>query len=348
MRVALSGYYGFGNHGDEALLAGLIAGLERRGHVPVALSADPEATRRLHGVEARHRTRGLVASLRGVDAVVSGGGGLLQDATSGRSLAYYLGVLVLARLMRRRAVVFGQSVGPLSPRGRRWTRWALRGVPVSVRDRASAELLGTLGLEAHVGADAALAATALRLALPAGNGTEERSQPPRAVLAPRGDRPEHTAALADAAGTLAQVGFEVRAVALHPAQDRAAADLVQRRAAGPSAAPAAFASDGPGDWRETVAAIARARVVIATRLHALVFAAGLGLPHVGLVYDPKVAGFLSESGGVAFDPPFAADEIARAAVRAADAPRSRAAAQQWADRADAAMDWLDATLRNHA
>src|SRR5690606_16223699 len=114
MRVLLSGYYGFGNLGDEAILAGLGSALEHRGHQPVVLSNDPAGTERLHSFEARHRVRGLVGALTSVDAVVSGGGGLLQDATSARSLTYYLSVLRLARAFGRRTAVYAQSLGPLS------------------------------------------------------------------------------------------------------------------------------------------------------------------------------------------------------------------------------------------
>lgn len=52
MRVLVSGYYGFGNLGDEALLAGLLGGLKEQGHTPVVLSGDPKATEEQHGVEA--------------------------------------------------------------------------------------------------------------------------------------------------------------------------------------------------------------------------------------------------------------------------------------------------------
>ena len=330
MRVALSGYYGFGNHGDEAVLSGLIHGLQEHGHEPVVLSAAPGATERLHGVEARSRTAGLLPALRSVDAVVSGGGGLLQDATSARSLAYYLAVLRLARLLGRRAVVFGQSVGPLSSRGRRWVRSTLRGTPASVRDRTSAELLGSLGIDAHRGADPALIAPV--------------AQTPRAhaaggapvVLVPRHGFPAHTALLVEVAERLAADGVQVRVVALHPEQDGEDAALVQRAAGG--GAPLV-----PADFREAFTHVAAARAVLSARLHALVFAAAAGVPHAGLVYDPKVAGFLEQSGGATFHPPFRAESVLRTVCDPADdgaGVRARLLAE-----AQASFEWLDASLR---
>src|SRR5690606_5114024 len=63
VRVAISGYYGFGNSGDEAVLEAMLSALEKEGKreglrvEPVVLSADPDKTARRLGVEAAHRMR---------------------------------------------------------------------------------------------------------------------------------------------------------------------------------------------------------------------------------------------------------------------------------------------------
>lgn len=330
MRVVLSGYYGFGNHGDEALLAGLIEGLRGHGHEPVVLSADPEGTRHLHGVEARARTTGLLGAVAGADALVSGGGGLLQDRTSARSLAYYLAVIRLARVLGKPAVVFGQSVGPLSPRGRAWVRYALRGVYVAVRDRPSRDLLTELGIDAYLTADAALALTTPERRRPAAG-------PERTVaIVPRAGFPDHTLALGELARNLAADGWRVRAVALHPSQDASEAAAVQSAA---NHDPPMV----PEHYRAAMEAVQACDLVVSTRLHALVFAAAAGIPHVGLVYDPKVAGFLADSGGAAIVPPIDAHELERAARSAESVdPELRA---DLLDRARTGMAWLDARLR---
>lgn len=332
MRVALSGYYGLGNLGDEAILAGSILGLREHGHEPVVLSADPPETERLHGVEARSRMAGLVPALLSVDAVVSGGGGLLQDTTSARSLAYYLSVIRLGRLFGKPTVVYGQSIGPLSRRGRSWVRYALQGISISVRDRPSQELLLALGIASHRTADAALL-LALDHELPRDDRGPHDSPGP-VVLVPRGGYPAHTQALAAVARTLASQGVGVQVIALHPGSDLAAATEVAAAAGGTPVVP----SDPHDAWSLVTAAGG----VVSTRLHALIFAAGAGVPHVGLVYDPKVRGFLEDSGGHAFEAPFDPD-LLLGALRDPDGSLMQRRLRL-IERAEAGFAWLDSVL----
>jgi polysaccharide pyruvyl transferase WcaK-like protein len=46
-------------------------------------------------------------------------------------------------------------------------------------------------------------------------------------------------------------------------------------------------------YDEIMSVIARAEFALCMRLHALIYAAGMGLPIIGLVYDPKVANFIT-------------------------------------------------------
>src|SRR5207302_4347621 len=113
-----------------------------------ALSADPKRTASDYGIRGYHRTRPreVVTALRESDLLLSGGGSLLQDRTSLRSLLYYLGVIRLAIGMRRRFMVFAQGIGPLlRPAARRLTSSLLaRACAISVRDAASQSLLQSL------------------------------------------------------------------------------------------------------------------------------------------------------------------------------------------------------------
>src|SRR3989442_746454 len=120
-RVVISGYYGFGNAGDEAVLAGILGALRSRlPHADVVvLSGNPTQTHRLHGVRAMSRITGALRALPGADLFISGGGSLIQDVTRAGGAPYYLGLLGLAPGFARAAVVFAQGIGPLRRLGGR-------------------------------------------------------------------------------------------------------------------------------------------------------------------------------------------------------------------------------------
>ncbi len=144
MRALLSGYYGKGNGGDEALLATLLQMLPS--HVtPVVLSGNPEETRDRYNVETYNRMAMLpvLQALRSCDALIWGGGSLIQDVTSTISPLYYGGLMTLAQTMNLKTIAWGQGIGPLlHPQTRALARRNFaKCTKVSVRDRASAALL---------------------------------------------------------------------------------------------------------------------------------------------------------------------------------------------------------------
>jgi polysaccharide pyruvyl transferase CsaB len=144
MRVLLSGYYGKGNGGDEALLATLLQMLPSD-VTAVVLSGNPEETHRHYGVECYNRMAVLsvLKALRSCDAFVWGGGSLIQDVTSTISPFYYGGLMALAQVMGLKTVAWGQGIGPLLHYPTRFLahRNFAGCTHVSVRDRSSSALL---------------------------------------------------------------------------------------------------------------------------------------------------------------------------------------------------------------
>lgn len=302
-RVLISGYYGFNNAGDEAVLAAMLQQLRSacpEWH-PVVLSADPAATSRLHGVEAADRWKlgEVVRAIRRCDLFISGGGSLFQDATSRTNLLYYLGLIWLARLFGKPVFVYAQGVGPLQGRGSRFLVGAtLRRVQgITVRDEESAALLASLGLNSvTVTADPVLALEARDLA-DFKKAQEvlhrlgiERGNSPLAVLSLR-ELPRRFSRYQDrleqaAAGlikALRERGWQVVLLPLQWPQDwelcrRLHTQLPQE----PLSLPVLLGLIGFAD------------LVVGMRLHALIFAALVSRPLAGIVYDPKVAAFLRE------------------------------------------------------
>lgn len=144
MRAVLCGYYGKGNGGDEALLATLLQMLPAQVN-PIVLSGNPEETQTRYGVAAcdRFSPSAVWQALRQSDALIWGGGSLMQDSTSVISPLYYGGLMELAQRMNLQTIAWAQGIGPLQRALTRWlTRRNLAGcTAVSVRDAGSAALV---------------------------------------------------------------------------------------------------------------------------------------------------------------------------------------------------------------
>ncbi len=292
LRGLLCGYYGCGNLGDEAVLGGIVHSWAHQfGDTKglVALSGAPASTETWHGIRAvpRMDVRAVRAAMAETDVAISGGGSLFQDATSIRSLLYYAGYLWLARRMGLPAVVYAQGVGPLHrPLSRTITAAAFRTAAlVTVRDPDSAELVRRIG-----GATARLEVTAdPAFALPERPQREPGGE--LAVLALRAWGSLRTAA--DAAELVRAVRGEglqrVALLAMHAGEDVSLA-----REAAALAGEGCFVANVP-DVASALDLVGGAGLVVAMRLHALVFAVMAATPVVALSYDPKVKSFMSSA-----------------------------------------------------
>ena len=101
-KVVLSGYYGFNNAGDEAVLQAIINSLKKADQDLdiTVLSNNPEHTTKAYGVKAvnRWKLNEIAGAIKESDLLISGGGSLLQDVTSKNGILYYLGIIGLARI----------------------------------------------------------------------------------------------------------------------------------------------------------------------------------------------------------------------------------------------------------
>ncbi|HLO48917.1 MAG TPA: polysaccharide pyruvyl transferase CsaB [Kamptonema sp.] len=144
MRAVLCGYYGKGNGGDEALLASLLQMLPDY-VTPIVLSGNPVQTNQEYGVEACDRMNAfqVLQTLRTSDALIWGGGSLIQDTTSLASPFYYGGLMGIAQQLGLKTVAWAQGIGPIKRQIARHLakRWFSGCNAVSVRDKGSAALL---------------------------------------------------------------------------------------------------------------------------------------------------------------------------------------------------------------
>ena len=155
-KYIVSGYIGFDNFGDEAIAHVLSEKLKSEGAEKITLiSSNPQKTAELHQVSSCPMLNFWKPMLE-ADVLISGGGSLLQDVTSLKSLIYYLGVIFTALVLGKKVVIYSQGIGPInSTIGRLLTRMALRHChEISVRDKKSQELLKKWGIDAKLVKDA--------------------------------------------------------------------------------------------------------------------------------------------------------------------------------------------------
>lgn len=346
-QILISGYFGFGNTGDEAVLAAMAGHLRSLapGVEITALSADPAHTERIHDVRAvpRMEPSAVLSAIRRCDVFVSGGGSLLQDATGPKSIPYYLGLVSLARMLGKPTVMYAQGVGPVSGHlGRALIRAVVPGMTVlTVRDPDSRRLLSELGvpeervtvcadpvfgLEPDFGGCAANAAASQRLStggwvpsgadvlsgnsagLPAAgplSACEARRRvreafgldpdEPLVGVALRslpGSSDVHGLALGFAAlleRLSRELGAGIVLIPFQPSRDAVVAEAVSERSGARHRI-----IPPPEDPRKAMALVAAMDMLIAMRLHALIFAAACGVPLVPVSYDPKVSALASE------------------------------------------------------
>lgn len=352
-RLLISGYYGFDNFGDDAILRIFVTEWRRRrsGDLLRVLSARPDETARL-GVEAVPRTTvsRIAEAMRQTDVFVSGGGGLLQSSTSLRSLLYYSGLIHEAKSSGVRTVIFAQGIGPLSFTGKHIVRRACAGVDLAiVRDQASADLLRQLLPKT----DIRLAADPLFLA------TDSVSEHAEHALAGEGitGTGDLVAVVVRPARVLDKIGGEIaRAVDImasrcgahvifvpfqQPADVEAAVSIIRRCRTAP------VLVGGGYDLATMTALFKRCTAVIGMRLHALILAARLGVPFLSVPYDPKIVS-LAESLRYPLAPlqPGSADELTESlwSRRGELSAHLRDAAASQAAMASKAFDWLESQV----
>lgn len=151
-KIIMSGYFGFSNSGDDAILKSIIESFKSLDHdlnIKV-LSKDPDLTEMEYGVAAVDRFKffDVRKSLKASDMLISGGGSLLQDKTSSRSIWYYLLIMKLAKRYKKKVFVYSNGVGPINKRfNRNITRRVLNKVDyITLRDKDSYDFIKSIGV----------------------------------------------------------------------------------------------------------------------------------------------------------------------------------------------------------
>jgi polysaccharide pyruvyl transferase CsaB len=355
-RIGIIGSYGGLNVGDEAILASMLSALRSR--LPDArfsvFSRAAEHTRAHHDVDdvvpARDVTRDeAAAKLRGVDLVLLGGGGILYDSEA----RVYLRLIRLAQSLEIPTMAYAVGAGPLSfDEDRRMVRSTLpRMAAVTVRDRGSQRILESCELRCpiEVTADPALLLDASPAAgveltssgVPPGRRVVGMSLREPGHAAPDLDDGGYQSVLAHAAD-FACTRFDAEVVFIPmEACDLRLSHAVIGRMVRADHAHVLKAGHDPG---RLLGLMAQLDMVVAMRLHVLIFSAVAGTPALALPYAPKVADFASALG-LRTAPP-ATSECVGALLAALDAAWDLRRADR--RRVPAAVDMLRARSRRTA
>lgn len=359
MRIAISGYYGCGNSGDEAVLAGIKDSFQQRAGKQaelIVLSQNPQATSELHQIRAvdRMKLSEVRRTLHECDLLLSGGGSLLQDTTSARSLIYYLGVAQIAYSLRKPVMFYAQGIGPLHRKiSRTLVRYiANRATCITVRDPQSEQLLADIGVtnaKIEITADPAFAlqpATDLRIDEQwRKEGLSVNSSKPiiGIALRPWTSSPEslHIPYARLLIELERQTGAQVVLIAMQIPGDVDFAEKVAAQTQTPSNFPIIRAVHDP---RIMLGLVGRMDAIVAMRLHTLIFAARTAVPPFALAYDPKVENLMKGldcAESMAHWKDFQAEEIA---VKVKGLLTNRAAHSQSLQQKSA--EWEERALRN--
>jgi len=291
--VLLCGYYGEHNLGDDALLAALLKQLPSA-LTPLVTACDRVEVESRHGVTTvqRRSPREVLAALGRSDALVFGGGSLLQDSTSFQSLLYYAALILSARLQRKPVLLWAQGLGPLRRRRSRALVRALLPLitAISWRDADSAALARQLGrIDTHA-ADAVWSLP--RQQWLGRGGPIVVCWRPTDLLQSEGWRPylQALSALAEASSR------EVLWVPFHQDQDQTLLADLTAEGLIPQALVARSRQVKADTPQEAMALFRSASLVVAMRLHALILAALSGAPVAALSYDPKVQACAEQIG----------------------------------------------------
>ena len=299
--ATLLGYYGFKNNGDEALLYSILNSLrQQKPDIRLAvLSYDVKETQKTYHIDVIGRMNifKIYHTLKHTKLFIVGGGSLLQDISSTKSLLYYLFMIKIAHKAGCKTMLYANGVGPIfKPANRRRTAKILNQMDViTLRDEESRIELKNMGVNDTpmvVTADPAFVMT------PKEPGSAEevfqrlniRPDGEIACIAVREWEEAHSnlaRQLADLADyVVEQHGLVPLFIPMQYPYDAA----FSRSIIGKMKHKAYFV-DSRLDVDATFDVIAHSKVVISARLHTLIFATIMKVPALSIVYDPKLSGF---------------------------------------------------------
>ena len=300
--LLILGYYGFENSGDDAILIAITNTAKRidKDMRVTVLSNKPEQTKKIYGVNSVYRFNpySIFKAVLKCDILLCGGGTLLQDGTSTRSLMYYLGVIRLANMLNKKVILYSNGIGPISKeKNLKLTRKIVNKVnTITLREESSRQYLEKIGVHLPkmlVTADPAF-------------GLETVEKEEYKYIFAKNNIPMDKRLFGVSVrewknkdmyyvGKIAQIcdyiienkNMHVVFLNMHNEHDRLISDKIIEKMKNKSY----MIKDNLLPF-EMLGVIANFKTMISMRLHGIIFAAKQRVPVAGLIYDPKVDYYL--------------------------------------------------------
>lgn len=300
--ILVSGYYGFKNSGDDALLKAIIQDLKRYKESPniVVLSANPSETMEDYKVKSISRINifKIIRHMNRAEMLISGGGTLIQDRTSTKSLWYYLTIISLALRKNLKVMLYSNGIGPLERKKNiaRTKKILDRVNLITLRDERSYKTLREIGIEnknVKVTADPALdldiaeEEIGRRILLDEGvsEGKKILGVSVRRWQSLGADFETSIAKVCDYA--YEEYGYRTVFLPMQSSRDMAILQSIKRKMRHE-----AYIIKKRYSVKDMMSVMKCFDLCIGMRLHTLIYAAINAVPLIGLVYDPKISSFM--------------------------------------------------------
>ena len=300
--IIISGYHGFANSGDEALLFAILNTLRK--YKPdlkvTVLSKTPEETAREYGVNSIYRYNfcKIRKEMKNAKMLLFGGGSLLQDVTSSKSRIYYLGIIKLAQKCRLKTMLYANGIGPITKRRNRTlvSRILNKADIITLRDDKSDEELKRLKVtmpKIVITADPAFTLDT-EVSLSGKYYTNRAGVPEGTKVCVVSLRDWKNSSLNFESDMAKLCDYAAEKHNIHPLfvpmQYPDDMDIAQRIMG--LMKTKAYIINRELSVAEMFSVLSEATLLLGMRLHSLIYATTLEIPAMALVYDPKVSAFM--------------------------------------------------------
>ncbi len=302
--IVVSGYYGFGNSGDEAILKSIVR--DFKNFAPnteiTALSNSASKTGRDYGIKAINRLNiiDILKTIKNCDLFISGGGSLLQDQTSTRSLLYYLFIIKMALHYNKKVMLYANGIGPINSKSNadRVRKIVNRVSLITLREEYSYKLLNAVGIEGtevRITADPVLTTEPAGVEIVKNIFTREGISSDNKYVGVNIRKWPYAKNLDnELIKSLVYLYEEYQLVPLFIPMSQEDT-VIMKKIASRLDIPYKVLTD-IYEPEELIGIMKQLVMVLAMRLHTLIYSSIAATPMVGLIYDPKIKGYLDYIG----------------------------------------------------